>query len=98
MMTSLNRTLALVVLAFFSCLSHAGPKAFEDTMAQRTQACTACHGEQGRAGPDGYDPRLAGKPAGYLYQQLLNFREGRRHYAPMNALLALIDDKFGEGE
>ena len=36
---------------------------FEDTMAQRTLACTACHGEQGRAGPDGYYPRLAGKPA-----------------------------------
>lgn len=94
MMTSLNRTLALVVLAFFSCLSHAGPKAFEDTMAQRTQACTACHGEQGRAGPDGYYPRLAGKPAGYLYQQLLHFREGRRHYAPMNALLAPLSDTY----
>ena len=39
---------------------------FEDSMAQRTLACTACHGEQGRAGPDGYYPRLAGKPAGFL--------------------------------
>ena len=94
MMTSLFRTLAWVALAFCSCLSHAAPKAFEDTMAQRTQACTACHGEQGRAGPDGYYPRLAGKPAGYLYQQLLNFREGRRHYAPMNALLTPLSDTY----
>src|ERR1700712_1628403 len=60
---------------------------FEDTSAQRTLACTACHGPQGRAAPDGYYPRLAGKPAGYLYNQLLNFRDGRRHYALMASLL-----------
>ena len=27
---------------------------FKDDMAERTRACTACHGEQGKAGPDGY--------------------------------------------
>ena len=32
--------------------SDAAP-AFEDSIAQRTLACTACHGDQGRAGPDG---------------------------------------------
>jgi cytochrome c553 len=37
-------------------------------------ACTLCHGKEGVAGTDGYYPRIAGKPAGYLYQQLLNFR------------------------
>ena len=37
-------------------------------MAQRTLACTACHGEQGRAGPDGYYPRLAGKTGGLPVQ------------------------------
>ena len=40
---------------------------FEDNMAERTKPCTACHGDQGRAGPDGYYPRLAVKPAGYLH-------------------------------
>lgn len=88
------RTLALMALVAPPLLTHAAPKAFEDTIAQRSQACTACHGEQGRAGPDGYYPRLAGKPAGYLYKQLLNFREGRRHYAPMNALLAPLSDSY----
>lgn len=67
---------------------------FEDSMAQRTRACTACHGDQGRAGPDGYYPRLAGKPAGYLYQQLLNLREGRRHYALMQGLLEPLTDAY----
>ena len=94
MIAFFTRTLALIALATSPLLSHAAPKAFKDTMAQRTQACTACHGEQGRAGPDGYYPRLAGKPAGYLYKQLLNFKEGRRHYAPMNALLAPLSDTY----
>ena len=48
------------------------PKPFEDSIAQRSLACTHCHGAQGRAAPDGYYPRLAGKPAGYLYNQLLH--------------------------
>ncbi|WP_157040400.1 c-type cytochrome [Polaromonas naphthalenivorans] len=67
---------------------------FEDTMAQRTLACTACHGPQGRAAPDGYYPRLAGKPAGYLYNQLLNFREGRRHYGLMTGLIEPLSDAY----
>ncbi len=75
-------------------LGLAAAPAFEDTMAQRTLACTACHGAQGRAGPDGYYPRLAGKPAGYLYNQLLNFREGRRHYGLMAGLVEPLTDSY----
>ena len=67
---------------------------FEDSIAQRTQACTACHGPQGRAAPDGYYPRLAGKPAGYLYNQLLNFRDGRRHYGLMTQLIEPLSDSY----
>lgn len=63
-------------------------------MAQRTLACTACHGKEGRAGPDGYYPRIAGKPAGYLYNQLLNFRDGRRHYGLMARLLDPLTDAY----
>ena len=36
---------------------------------------------------DDYFPRLAGKPAGYLMNQLVAFRDGRRRYPPMNYLL-----------
>ncbi len=67
---------------------------FENTMAERVRACTACHGEQGKAGPDGYYPRLAGKPADYLYRQLQNFSEGRRHYKPMEGLLSTLDTAY----
>ena len=84
--------LALALSLFTAVASEAAP--FENTLAQRLQACTACHGEQGRAGPDGYYPRLAGKPAGYLYNQLVNFREGRRHYGLMTGLLDTMDDNY----
>jgi cytochrome c553 len=73
------------------------PARFADDMAERTRACTACHGDQGRAGPDGYYPRLAGKPAGYLHNQLRNFAQGRRHYELMTRLVdPLTDDYMGE--
>lgn len=84
------------VLAFLlvACgFANAAPK-FEDTLAQRTLACTACHGKEGRAAPDGYYPRIAGKPAGYLYNQLLNFRDGRRHYGLMTRLIDPLSEPY----
>jgi cytochrome c553 len=83
----------MLALAAHGAVPQAAPR-FEDSMAQRMQACTGCHGEQGRAAPDGYYPRIAGKPAGYLYRQLLDFRDGRRHHAPMAALLAPLSDDY----
>lgn len=70
------------------------PRPVQDSLAERVQACTACHGEQGRAGPDGYYPRLAGKPAGYLHNQLRNFAQGRRHYGPMARLTEPLTDAY----
>lgn len=63
-------------------------------MAQRMLACTGCHGPQGRAASDGYHPRIAGKPAGYLHRQLRAFRDGQRRYALMGTLLAPLDDAY----
>ena len=67
---------------------------FKDDIAQRVLACTGCHGPQGRAAPDGYYPRLAGKPAGYLYNQLINFRDGKRQYGLMTQLIAPLTDAY----
>lgn len=66
----------------------------QDTMAQRMQACTVCHGKEGRASNSGYFPRIAGKPAGYLFHQLLNFRDGRRHNVAMNHLVEHLSDDY----
>lgn len=57
----------LRLLALSLALGSATAQPVPDTLAQRAMACTGCHGKQGRAAPDGYYPRLAGKPAGYLY-------------------------------
>jgi cytochrome c553 len=65
-----------------------------DTIEQRAAACVVCHGPQGRAGSDGYYPRIAGKPAGYLYNQLINFRDGQRKYPVMSALIANMSDDY----
>ena len=65
-----------------------------DTLAERVRACTACHGKEGRASNQGYLPRIAGKPAGYLYNQLVGFREGRRHYPLMTGLLENLNDDY----
>lgn len=65
--------------------------------ASHVAACTACHGPQGRATPSGYFPRIAGKPQEYLYQQLLNFRDGRRSYPLMGQLLQHLNDDALQG-
>ncbi|MFC7517365.1 c-type cytochrome [Herbaspirillum sp. GCM10030257] len=75
--------------------SNSGPTVRQiDTTAERVAACAACHGKAGRATRDGFFPRIAGKPAGYLYNQLVNFREGRRQYPLMNAMVAHMSDAY----
>ncbi len=64
------------------------------SMASRVLACTACHGPEGRATPGGYFPRIAGKPAGYLYRQLQNFQQGRRSYPAMNRLMEFLPPSY----
>ncbi|HLH51469.1 MAG TPA: c-type cytochrome [Roseiarcus sp.] len=65
-----------------------------DTMAARVLACAPCHGPVGEGVKDPYFPRLAGKPAGYLYNQLVAFRDGRRRYPPMNYLLEYLPKDY----
>ena len=49
---------------------------------------------EGEGTSDVYFPRLAGKPAGYLYNQLVAFRDGRRKYPPMNYLLEFLPEAY----
>jgi len=65
-----------------------------DTLDARLRACAACHGDQGQGTENDYFPRLAGKPAGYLMNQLVAFRDGRRRYPPMNYLLEYLPDAY----
>lgn len=65
-----------------------------DSMEARVQGCVTCHGQQGQGTSNDYFPRIAGKPAGYLHNQLRAFRDGSRRYAPMNYLVAYLTDDY----
>jgi cytochrome c553 len=79
--------LVLIALPFGAAQSQ---ERAPDTMAARVLACASCHGAEGEGTSDAYFPRLAGKPAGYLYNQLIAFGDGRRKYPPMNYLLEFL--------
>jgi cytochrome c553 len=65
-----------------------------DSIEARVQGCVTCHGQSGQGTQGGVYPRIAGKPAGYLYNQLAAFRDGTRQYAPMNYLVAYLPDAY----
>ncbi len=72
----------------------AAPARVPDTIAQRVAACVACHGREGATGNAAFFPRLAGKPAGYLFNQLASFRDGRRFNADMVHLVQHLSDDY----
>jgi cytochrome c553 len=86
------KSLIFVVLGCFSL--HVAPQTQNDTMSKRMQACTTCHGAEGLTSNQAYFPRIAGKPAGYLFNQLQNFKEGRRHYGLMVGMVEHLSDAY----
>jgi cytochrome c553 len=81
-------SILLASFLLWSAIAAAEPtERVPDTMEARLRACVPCHGHQGEGTSNDYFPRLAGKPAGYLMNQLVAFRDGRRRYPPMNYLL-----------
>jgi cytochrome c553 len=95
----LRKRIVLVVFASFGLCAplFAAEPATErapDTMQARVLGCAACHGAHGEGTDNDYFPRLAGKPAGYLFNQLVAFRDGGRSYPPMNYLLAYLPDAY----
>lgn len=85
------------LFGLFSCAATAAPQTVPDTLGQRLLACATCHARvDARGNPvnDSFYPRLQGKPAGYLYHQLLNFRDGRRQYPLMTYLVDHLPDAY----
>lgn len=69
--------------------------AADDAMGDRLQACDACHGRIAELPEQEiYYPPIGGKPVEYLYQQLLNFKEGRRVNSTMNQMLAYLSPEY----
>ena len=92
----IDRRVVLTSVAAIVALAGAFARAAEppDTIGQRMQPCMACHGPQGRATAQGYFPRIAGKPALYLYNQLVAFRDGRRSNPTMAYFVDLMSDDY----
>jgi cytochrome c553 len=92
--------LRIWLTALCTALAIAGARAADfpqhplDSIDQRAQVCMVCHGKQGQARRDGYYPRIAGKPAGYLINQLHGFREGRRFFPMMTYLVELQREDY----
>lgn len=93
---SIFRPHRVLVALLLGCAALSAARAAPDAaaMKERVRACTACHDARGHDGPDAFYPRIAGKPQGYLYNQLRNFRDGRRHYPLMVGLLANLSDAY----
>jgi cytochrome c553 len=79
----------------------AQPARVPDTLGQRVAACTACHGSP--SAPPGaaaagkqrqYFPSIAGKPSGYLVNQLRYFQEGYRQYPMMTWMVGHLSDDY----
>lgn len=94
------KRLCLAVVLLIAQAAHAAATAgipvveVPDTMEERVKPCIICHGPEDKTGRDAYYPRIAGKPDGYLFNQLRNFRDGRRHYRPMALLLEGLPDAY----
>ncbi len=60
---------------------------------QGTPACQTCHGADGGGVAAAGFPRLAGLDAGYIEQQLLNFRSGKRSNPVMQPIAISLSKK-----
>lgn len=81
-------------LGMVSVASQVGAAEIADSTAQRAAACIACHAPQDKQVANEYFPRLAGKPALYLFNQLQNFRDGRRQHPMMMHMVSNLPDSY----
>lgn len=87
-----NRSLLPMLLSSAALLCFPAAAAPPDTLQQRLAPCLACHQAPDRN--DAFFPRIAGKPAGYLYNQLRNFRDGRRQFPMMTYMVDQLPDAY----
>jgi len=85
-----------VSAALFAAIGLASTSLAQDDHAiqDRVVPCATCHGKQGHSQADEYFPSIAGKPAGYLQQQMFNFRDGRRRHTIMQRMFAYLSDDY----
>ena len=82
--------LAAAVLATAVAFAQAPPPAVGTGVADKAAVCATCHGTNGNSATPQY-PVLAQQNARYLYLQLKDFKEGRRHDAQMDPMAASLE-------
>src|SRR5438105_14696955 len=75
----------LVVFAAAVAAASAHARAQDAAINDKVQLCASCHGPNGNSTDPQY-PILAGQTARYIYLQLKDFKEGRRHDAQMEPM------------
>ncbi|MEM9207868.1 MAG: c-type cytochrome [Pseudomonadota bacterium] len=90
----MNRKIAAVLIACVFTAPVGAESLFEGS-AEAGQAkapiCGACHGADGNSVNPEW-PNLAGQHAGYIYKQLMAFKNGDRNNALMLGQVALLND------
>lgn len=87
--TPRRRILTALVLLVFAAAGQAREPDMENG-EDINEVCAGCHGVYGAGGKNGEYPRLAGQPYGYLYNQLILFRDRRR---PNLAMVEHVDER-----
>ncbi len=88
------RIVALSAFCLFLPVVSMGSALALERMDERVAPCAACHGDQGRSAQEGYYPSIAGKPAGYLYNQMRHFRDGQRPHQVMADMFRVVSDAY----
>ena len=82
------RLFVAAAAALCACaLAHAQAPPESTGVEAKAQACFACHGPNGNS-TNGMCPTLAGQNARYIYLELKDFKEGRRHDPQMDPMAA----------
>lgn len=84
-----------ILLSFAAHAASENPASSDLQFEKRLAACSQCHGSFGYGHADlPKIPRLAEKPAGYLYKQLMQFKTGERKHRDMNYVVRHLSPSY----
>ena len=86
------RTLSIIIGVVLAALPIGAFAQGGGGIEAKAQTCAACHGPNGNSTDSQY-PKLAGQTARYIYLELKDFKEGRRHDPHMEPMLKSLSQE-----
>ncbi len=88
------RTTTLIATLVLMPFLTAGVQAGGDAAAGKTKAapCAGCHGADGNS-PSPLNPNMAGQKEQYLVTTMMDYKNGKRQHAVMQAFLAPLSEQ-----